>query len=170
MPSAAVEEAQDVKAEMSFAPMIDVVFQLLIFFLVCAKIRQTEDHIRVYLPTDEGLQNTPAEKIDKPEPVYVLVRDDDSMRNSSEILRKYTRKATYFINTADGVPYKDPNQLREALKPMLTRPDTELIIYPLDEKTRKDQKTPWANVIAVVDAGYWAGYTKIKFRPPRVFW
>ncbi|HTL51838.1 MAG TPA: biopolymer transporter ExbD [Planctomycetota bacterium] len=171
MASALVQEAQDVKAEMSFAPMIDCVFQLLIFFLVCSRMKQTEEHIKVYLPTDEGVMNTPwNQKIDKPEPVYVLVQDEDAMRNSTNVMQKYGRKATYFINTADGVPYKDPNQLREALKPLLSRPDTELIIYPLDEKNRQDQKTPWKNVIAVVDAGYWAGFTKIKFRPPRVFW
>ena len=153
MASAIVAEAQDVKAEMSFAPMIDCVFQLLIFFLVCSRIRSTESHLKVYLPTDEGVQNTPWQKIDKPEPVYILIQDQDALRNSPEILRKYSRGASYFINTADGIPYKDPNQLREALKPMLRNPETELIIYPLDEKNQQDQKTPWKNVIAVVDAG-----------------
>lgn len=165
-----VQEEQEVKAEMSFAPMIDVVFQLLIFFLVCSRIKQSEDHIKVYLPTDEGVQNTPWQKMDKPEPVYVLVQDDEAKRSSPVPIDKYSRGATYFINTGDGVAYRDLNQLREALKPLLRNPETELIIYPLDEKNRQDQKTPWKNVLGVVDAGYWAGFKKIKFRPPRVFW
>ncbi|MGH7144448.1 MAG: ExbD/TolR family protein [Planctomycetota bacterium] len=170
MASSVVAEQQDVKAEMSFAPMIDVVFQLLIFFLVCSRVKQTEDKMDVYLPTDEGLNNTPWQKIDKPEPIYVLVKDDEGMRNAPSPLVKYSRDATYYINSADGVAYKDLNQLREELKTLIHNPETELIIYPLDEQTRKDQETPWKNVLGVVDAGYYAGFKKIKFRPPRQFW
>lgn len=171
MGSAVVREEQEVKAEMSFAPMIDVVFQLLIFFLVCAKIKQTEEKMNVYLDDKQGVENkvSPPDP-DKPEPVYVLVKDNDAGRNATEILARYGRGATYYIGSADGVGYTDLNQLREALKPLLQRPDTALIIYPADERGHKDQKTPWKNVLGVVDAGYWAGYTKIQFRPPQIFW
>ena len=169
MASALVQEAQDVKAEMSFAPMIDCVFQLLIFFLVCSKIRQAEEHLSVYLP-DEGKSTRLREPDTAAEPVYVLVRDNDRLRSSPEILCRYGRNATYYINSTDGQAYTDINQLREALKRMIRDPKTKLIIYPADERTHKDQETPWKNVLAVVDAGYWAGYSNIQFRPPVVYW
>ena len=36
-------------------PMIDAVFQLLIFFIVCTRFKQEERNMRADLPTDEGL-------------------------------------------------------------------------------------------------------------------
>jgi biopolymer transport protein ExbD len=41
-------------------PMIDCVFQLLIFFIVCTRFKQEERNMRADLPTDEGLANSPA--------------------------------------------------------------------------------------------------------------
>ncbi|HTL51840.1 MAG TPA: biopolymer transporter ExbD [Planctomycetota bacterium] len=168
MASALVQESQDVKAEMSFAPMIDCVFQLLIFFLVCSRMKQNEDHLQVYLPTNEGPPTQPPRpQIDKPEPVFVIVKDDLVGRQSTSPLTKYSRTATYYVDSTSSRPFTDLNQLREHLKGLLLKPDTQLIIYPGDEKTNQDQKTPWKNVLGVVDAGYWAGYTKIQFRPPQ---
>jgi len=158
------------EAPQEITPMIDVVFQILIFFLVTAQIKSVEEHIKIYLPTDEGLQTTPQEKLDKPEPVFLLIADDLSSRNNQHPQIRYQRNCTYFINSKDGVGYRDPNQLREALKPLWTDPETELIIYPADERNNKDQQTPWKNVMAAVDAGIAANFKKIKFRPPKVFW
>jgi biopolymer transport protein ExbD len=41
-------------------PMIDCVFQLLIFFIVCTRFKQEERNMRADLPTDEGLSTAPA--------------------------------------------------------------------------------------------------------------
>ena len=43
-------EADTEKAEMNTAPMIDVVFQLLIFFMVAASFRAEESNLKVSLP------------------------------------------------------------------------------------------------------------------------
>ncbi|MGH7144450.1 MAG: ExbD/TolR family protein [Planctomycetota bacterium] len=169
MSSAVVSEQQEVKAEMSFAPMIDVVFQLLIFFLVCSRVKQTEDKMDCWLDS-QGLSIQPP-SLDPPEPIYVLVKDDEALRSAPSALEKSMRGATYYIQSTDGVGYRDLNQLREALKSLLLHPDTPLIIYPADERTRRDQETPWKNVLGVVDAGYWAGYRSIQFRPPQqILW
>ena len=46
--------------EMEMTPMIDIVFQLLIFFLLSAKFIALEGQLASYLPKDRGLSNSPA--------------------------------------------------------------------------------------------------------------
>lgn len=46
--------------EMQMTPMIDIVFQLLIFFLLSAKFIALEGQLDSYLPKDKGLDSTPA--------------------------------------------------------------------------------------------------------------
>ena len=56
----AVEE----EAEMNMTPMIDVTFQLLIFFIITLKFKTLEKKLLSHLPTDLGL-NTSSEEIDE---------------------------------------------------------------------------------------------------------
>ena len=42
------------EAEMDMTPMIDIVFQLLIFFLLSAKFISLEGQLSSYLPKDRG--------------------------------------------------------------------------------------------------------------------
>ncbi len=51
---------KDDDAKFDLTPMIDCVFQLLIFFIVCTRFKMDERNHRADLPTDEGLANTPA--------------------------------------------------------------------------------------------------------------
>ncbi len=53
------------KLEPPLTPMIDVTFQLLIYFLLTATFRAQEGQIPGSLPTTEGLQNTQAIKTEK---------------------------------------------------------------------------------------------------------
>ena len=55
---------------LNMTPMIDVVFQLLIFFLVTMKFKTTDMKIEAFLPTDRGLPKPP----DVPKLVAVLKR------------------------------------------------------------------------------------------------
>ncbi len=48
----------DDEAEMQMTPMIDIVFQLLIFFLLSAKFIALEGQLSSYLPKDRGLQSS----------------------------------------------------------------------------------------------------------------
>jgi biopolymer transport protein ExbD len=59
---------------LNMTPMIDVVFQLLIFFLVTMKFKTTDMKIEAFLPTDRGLQNTQSKPPDVPKLVAVLKR------------------------------------------------------------------------------------------------
>ena len=47
---------------MDITPMIDVVFQLLIFFMVAAKFKTLEGKLLAYLPKDKGLKNVKVEE------------------------------------------------------------------------------------------------------------
>jgi biopolymer transport protein ExbD len=47
------------ETEIDMTPMIDIVFQLLIFFIVCTKIKKDEGSLTAYLPTDEGSAAAP---------------------------------------------------------------------------------------------------------------
>ncbi|MCA8915267.1 MAG: biopolymer transporter ExbD [Planctomycetes bacterium] len=48
------------KATPDLTPMIDVTFQLLIFFILCTRFKVDERNHQVQLPKDEGLQSTPS--------------------------------------------------------------------------------------------------------------
>ena len=50
--------------EINMLPMIDIVFQLLIFFVLTMKFIQLEGELRSYLPKNRGLQQTVATSID----------------------------------------------------------------------------------------------------------
>ncbi len=58
--------------EMSMTPMIDVTFQLLIFFMVTSKFKTLEGKLAAYLPKDKGLQNVKIEE--QTLPVRVVLR------------------------------------------------------------------------------------------------
>jgi biopolymer transport protein ExbD len=48
------------KASPDLTPMIDVTFQLLIFFIICTRFKVEERNHQVQLPKDEGLQSQPS--------------------------------------------------------------------------------------------------------------
>ena len=55
-------------------PMIDIVFQLLIFFLVSMKFKTLDMKIDAFLPKDRGLAKTITKLEEKPKAVAVLKR------------------------------------------------------------------------------------------------
>ncbi|MHC5039003.1 MAG: biopolymer transporter ExbD [Planctomycetota bacterium] len=61
------------KAEMNMTPMIDVCFQLLVFFMVTSKFKTLEGKLAAYLPKDRGqinIRTTPPEFL----PIRVVLR------------------------------------------------------------------------------------------------
>ena len=68
----APEEAEVTRLNMT--PMIDVVFQLLVFFLCSMKFKSLDMKIEAFLPKDRGLAATPSKPADVPKLVAVLKR------------------------------------------------------------------------------------------------
>ena len=60
MARARKKKKNDTSAAADLTPMIDVVFQLLIFFILCTRFKVEERNHQVELPKDEGLQSTPS--------------------------------------------------------------------------------------------------------------
>jgi biopolymer transport protein ExbD len=60
--------------KLNMTPMIDVVFQLIVFFLVSMKFKTLDMKIEAFLPKDRGLAATPAKPQDVPKLVAVLKR------------------------------------------------------------------------------------------------
>ena len=58
--------------KMQYAPMVDCVFLLLIFFLVAAQVRPTEANFDTNMPAGEGQADT---MMDQKEPITVWVAD-----------------------------------------------------------------------------------------------
>ena len=131
-------------------PMIDVTFQLLLFFLIACQFRQDEGQIPGSLPdTGEG----------------VVVRDPVELKelrielrpNASEV---EGRKVTYFIGGPRGLGAADPETLFTKLKQHQEQfggsTDMPVIIEPLD-------KVPWLYVVEAFNQCIRAKFKKIGF-------
>lgn len=127
-------KAVETEAELNMTPMIDVTFQLLIFFLVTLKFKLLEKKLPSYLPTDFGTNAAP-QIIDENWAIVKMVqptKDDDPKRlirrktkfyfgedklegTINEIYRQIAEKLTGFaadipdakgkIDTGPGVPH-----------------------------------------------------------------
>ncbi|GIW72611.1 MAG: hypothetical protein KatS3mg102_2153 [Planctomycetota bacterium] len=58
--SRGLETVKKVEVKMSMTPLIDIVFLLLIFFMVASKFKTTEGKIQSFLPRDRGLGTSKA--------------------------------------------------------------------------------------------------------------
>jgi biopolymer transport protein ExbD len=63
--------------EINLTPMIDVVFQLIIFFMCAMKFKTLEKKIEAFLPKDRGLAKTP-EKIEEKVQIKVIIKQGDT--------------------------------------------------------------------------------------------
>ncbi len=158
----------DQDAPFSFIPMIDVVFLILIFFMLMP-FKQMEERLDCFLPTDEGQMSVPP-TLEKPEELSIFVRDDHRMRQSSDFKLRATRKAAYYLASRDANPVADPFALLGRLSQLAGNPEQEVLIALYDESNdeadAKDQLVPFFNIINVIDVCKKAGITKIKFQAP----
>lgn len=127
------------KVDISMTSMIDVVFLLLIFFMVTTTFsRQTE--IKIKLPEADA-----AEVEANPKTVTL---DIDAA-------------GVYYLNGEDGLPHELVNQQKDTLKQALSKfavqaKDTPFII-------NADGKTPHQAVITALEAAGDAGFSHITF-------
>lgn len=150
--------------EFTFTSMIDIVFLLLIFFIVSSRFKQIEQRLETFLP--EG-PCPPAVPVDKPMPVTIFVKDDRLLRQSADIDTRSQRKATYYLASRDANPLTDMAQAYPVLK-QLAQADVnqEVLIAPYDERVDFDQRVPFYNIVRVVDVCKEAGISKISFQAP----
>lgn len=120
--------AEDTKFETNMTPMIDVIFQLLIFFMCATKFRILEGKLTSYLPKDKGLMNTQVIDPVIEEVRIVLTYDDASaittikvgenvINNEAKMMevvagmyneyRNLGKKAPVIIEAKPNVPFRD---------------------------------------------------------------
>ncbi|MFH1377823.1 MAG: biopolymer transporter ExbD [Planctomycetota bacterium] len=156
--------------KMDMTPMIDVVFQLLIFFLCATKFKTVEDIFNANLPQDEGLETTISpEKKEKPPPIHIGIIDESPKKDSPDPDIKYGRTATFLINGQRRISHALPeHEINGQLLTLFTQQsqpeETEVQIYPY--KNGRDNKVPFKEVIRIMDLCYKAKIKDIRFRPP----
>ncbi len=125
--------------EISMAPMIDVVFLLLLFFMISTTFnRQTE--VSIKLPEANGAE---AEEHQKR---VTLVIDADGV---------------YYFRGDDDLPHQLVNQSPDALKQELQKLATVSANLPFIIEA--DGKTPHQSVITALDIAGQVGFTHITF-------
>jgi len=125
--------------EITLTPMIDVVFLLLIFFMVTTTFSQ-QSELKINLPEAKGAEAASKEKM------IVLTINADGL---------------YFINGDDGLPHQLVNQKNDTLRRALiqTAGNTRLIPFVISA----DSKTDHQSVVTVLDIASQLGFKKITF-------
>ena len=140
-------------------PMIDVVFQLLIFFLVTMKFKTLDMKIEAFLPKDVGLAQTLATPEEKPKVVAILKR-----RVTGGVLEASTRVKlqNQRIGTSDNEDTWGllTQKAEETLKRHVSNGGD-----PADVKGEVDASSlvPTGDVVRAVDAFIAAGLLDVTF-------
>lgn len=127
------------KLEISITPMIDVVFLLLIFFMVTTTFNK-ESALNIKLPQAEG------EEPEKKQKVINLTID---------------AQGTYYLSGDDGLPRELVNQKKETLRAELEK--LAVISLNLPFIINADAKTPHESVIRALDIAGQVGFKRITF-------
>jgi len=164
------------ETELNMTPMIDIVFQLIIFFLLSLKFKTIDQRIESMLPKKEGLAPTPdfavdedkikvkvfRREIDRPDRAYTLVKVDNAaefrlpagwkgrLRESPDRLRDYDRT----LASVRG-------EIQRRLAIYGNNPDAvkgEVCAPPPRGGT-----VPHGDVVAVLDTFLRLGITDVKF-------
>ncbi|MBS3952072.1 MAG: biopolymer transporter ExbD [Methylomicrobium sp.] len=127
------------KLEISITPMIDVVFLLLIFFMVTTTFNK-ESALNIKLPQAEGEEP-------EQEPKVINLTID--------------AQGTYYLSGDDGLPRELVNQKRETLKGELQK--LAVVSLNLPFVINADAKTPHEAVIRALDIAGQVGFKRITF-------
>ncbi len=125
--------------EITLTPMIDVVFLLLIFFMVTTTFNQ-QSAIKISLPEAQGEETLLDEKI-----IMLTINAD----------------GIYFISGDDDLPHQLVNQKIDTLKRVLMQAAGNSRQIPFIISA--DGKTPHQAVITVLDVASQLGFTRITF-------
>jgi biopolymer transport protein ExbD len=154
----------DFKIDMT--PMIDVVFQLMIFFMCTIKFKTLEGKLSAYLPKDVGVNSSDAEPLEKVDILIKMVRDGSK------------------LNPLDDLPWKGQGPFRYGPDRVVRYKVGSKEITDLGELgerlTKLYEATPeraatidsypgvvYADLVAVLDQALIAGFRDITFKCAR---
>jgi biopolymer transport protein ExbD len=154
-------ESSEMKGDMT--PMIDVVFQLLIFFMLTIKFKLLEGKLSAYLPKDVGVNTSPAVPKEK-----------------VEIQLKVEREGSKLMPDDSGQPwggegawkYGPDRVIRYSVGPKSST-DLKVVVQRVEELFRADSESPvsidplpgtnYKDVIDVLDEVVRIGFTDVSF-------
>lgn len=139
------------RVSLSITPMIDVVFQLLIYFLLTAGFIGDERHLRAELPPERLEGGRDAEFALELEPLVI------------GISRGAERPS---LTLGAGLaPPRDAAELERILRDTMVAADRPDGLFAADHPIRivADPDVPWQDVVAVFNAVVSAGYRSVAF-------
>lgn len=149
-------ESDEAGAKTDIAPMIDVTFLLLIFFMCSLRFKTLDGKLNSYLPKDAGLTQLPS----VPEVSSLRIRVE--LRGGETLVKvggaTLERLGAYRATVQDG-PLILPGLQRRLEEVHEALPDLSFMIDP-DERVRTGY------VVAVLDACLRVGVTDVKFTVP----
>ncbi|MEY3142217.1 MAG: hypothetical protein RLY21_710 [Planctomycetota bacterium] len=139
------------RVSLSITPMIDVVFQLLIYFLLTAGFMGNERHLRAEMPPEqtEGAQS------------------GGLSLEADPLLIRVTRRGegvTIALDAGLSAP-RDARELEQVLRDALVAPDRPRGLFTADHPIRiaASPDVPWQDVVEVFNAVVAAGYRSVAF-------
>ncbi|MFV1959524.1 MAG: biopolymer transporter ExbD [Planctomycetota bacterium] len=171
------------ETEMNMTPMIDVVFQLIVFFLLSLKFRSVEERIQSELPHGRGIRPDDVVVDELPTLTVKLFRLDASKGQARAFTRiRVENRATFDLPQGSWTGTDEPtggalgDRERQRIQDARKR-GIERVIARIwaerghDPELRGEIKTPppfglgvpHGDVILVVDAFLEAGITDVKF-------
>jgi biopolymer transport protein ExbD len=138
------------------APMIDLIFLLLIFFIVAVRWRPQEDFLPLQLPTANA--GTVAQTAVKPEPLIIQITPTNS-----------GCRVQIGTSYAVDIPSQNPEQGLASLMEQIKQCLLEQKRYASDPvEIICDGKVKWENLVKINNVLYGMGLTDITFQMTRL--
>jgi biopolymer transport protein ExbD len=133
--------AEEEPVEMQLSSMVDIVFLMLIYFIVAATVKQEESELKVAIPIDPEMQQE--EQVDTPEEVVIDVFETGDIYWNGQI-----------TDTADS---QDMPELKGILSDLKAAyPDQAVVVRGQRDSLHK-------RIVAVLNACAYAGIDQISF-------
>lgn len=159
--------------EIPMTPMIDVIFQLIIFFMLMPMNRTIEGRLFSQLPKDKGLMSMPVSKPEFKEVRVKLRHNKETKTTAIAIEKQPVGEVGCTVFPVQAGSEKRPQragdkdvwntlsaQIKEAYdRTPSSRDPTQMAPVILDA----DETVPWEHVIGVVDACKKMGIDNIEF-------
>ena len=151
------------KFKMDMTPMIDVVFQLMIFFMCTIKFKTLEGKLSAYLPKDVGVNSSDAEPLEKVDVIIKLVKEGSKLHPYKNA--NWDGQGPFKYGPDRVVQYKvgskemtDLSELGDRLKKLYdATPERAATIEP-------HNGVVYGDLVSVLDQAIIAGFRDITFK------
>jgi biopolymer transport protein ExbD len=154
------------ETKMDMTPMIDVTFQLLIFFMCTIKFKTLEGKLAAYLPKDVGVNTSEAEPKEKVDIILKVEKEGTKLDPYKD--KPWSGEGAYRYGPDRVLDYNVGPKRYETLDDLRARLSE---LYKADpERGATIDALPgivYDDVIRVLDQAMTAGYTDITFKGAR---